>query len=326
MGETKDNKIPIGEADRVTITTVMDNYTDVFLTESDVAKRWGPPNLVPDKSAACGHPPPLLAEHGFCLLIQAYKNDRVTTILFDTGFTETGTVHNLHSLGIDIGTIDAIVISHGHPDHTASIVEILKTAKKGIPVLIHPSAFRKRYLIMSDGNRLLSNTLSEKSLTEGGADVRMSRDLMPITPFAMLSGEIEMNNDFEQHFPLAHYELDGKMEKDFFEDEKSLFIHVKNKGLIVISGCSHRGIINTIDYARGVSGIDRIHAVMGGFHLTGSTPTQRIVRTVTEMERIGPDYIIPTHCTGLNAMRHFADRMPEKFLLNAVGTTFIFNS
>jgi 7,8-dihydropterin-6-yl-methyl-4-(beta-D-ribofuranosyl)aminobenzene 5'-phosphate synthase len=326
MGNKKDPQFSIGEADRVVITTVMDNYTDVFLVESEIAKRWGPPDMVPDKPATAGYPFPLLAEHGFSLLVQGFKGDQVTTILFDTGFTEIGVPYNLKRLGIDINDVDAIVFSHGHPDHTAAIPEVLKDANKRIPIITHPFAFRKRYLVMPDGSRLLSNTLSEKRLTESGADLQMSSEFMPVAPFAAVSGEIDMDNDFELHFPLAHYEEDGQMVKDFFEDEKSLFINVKNKGLIVISGCGHRGIINTVEYARRVSGVEKIHAVIGGFHLTGTTKTEKITRTVAEMERIGPDFIIPTHCTGLKAMKFFADAMPDNFMLNAVGTTFTFEA
>ena len=171
---------------------------------------------------------------------------------------------------------------------------------------------------------MLSNTLSEKNLTDAGGDIRLSSELLQLAPFAVATGEIDMENDFEQHFPLAHYEQNGKMKKDFFDDEKGLIINLKNKGLIVITGCSHRGVINTIEYAKRVSGIDRVHAVIGGFHLTGATTMEKIARTVDEMKRIGPEFIIPTHCTGLKAMKQFADAMPENFVLNAVGTKFMF--
>ena len=327
MMEIKENlKISMGEADRVVLTTVMDNYSDVFLISSKVAGRWGPPDMVPGKSATYGHPAPLLAEHGFSLLIKAYKGDQVHTMLFDAGFTEMGVPHNLKKLGININTIELIVVSHGHPDHTAAIPQILKAAEKPIPVYTHPSAFLKRYLIFPDGSRVLSNTLSQGIIKEAGAEIKPTKNPVQITPFAVVTGEIDMVNDFELHFPLAYYEQDGKMEKDFFVDEKGLFINLKNKGLIIIAGCSHRGIINTIEYAKKISGIDQVHAVIGGFHLTGATPLEKVRRTVEEMKRIQPRFIIPTHCTGWNAIKTFADEMPHNFILNAVGTELLFNS
>ncbi len=314
------------EADRVEMTTVMDNYTDVFLVESDVVRRWGPPDMVPGKTAAFGAPPPLLAEHGFSLFVEVFKGEERLAILFDTGFTDVGVPHNLDKLGIDTGDIDAIVFSHGHPDHTAAIGGILGSTDKSIPLITHPFAFRTRYLVFPDGTRVLSNTLSEQRLKEAGADLRLSSDVVPLAPYAVVSGEITMENDFEQHFPLAHYDRNGTMEKDFFEDEKSLIINLKDKGLIVITGCGHRGVINTLSYAKRESGVDRIHAVIGGFHLTGTTPMEKIHRTVDEMKSLGPDFIIPTHCTGLRAMKQFYDAMPENFILNAVGSKFTFSA
>lgn len=316
--------ILLEDADAVTITTVMDNYTDVFLPGSETEERWGPPNMVPEKSAIFGSPAPLLAEHGLSLFIQAVKGNHKTNILFDTGFTEMGVPHNLEKLGIDASSLNAIVLSHGHPDHTAATLEIIRIAGRKISTITHPYAFRKRYLIFPDGSRLLSNTISEKCLSEGGADIRLTRNELLLAPYMMLSGEIEMENDFEQHFPHAHFEREGRLEKDYFEDEKSLIINLKDKGLIVISGCSHRGIINTLNYARRMTGVDRIHAVMGGFHLTGETPKEKISRTVAEMKSIGPDFVIPTHCTGLKAMKLFSDVMPQNFILNAVGTKLTF--
>lgn len=313
-----------GEADVVKITTIMDNYIDVFLVESDITKRWGPPNMIPGKSAAFGSPPPLLAEHGLSLLIQVFTGDQETNILFDTGFTEAGVPYNLEKLGIDAGKIDAIVLSHGHPDHTAATTKVIKSAGKKVLTVTHPDAFRKRYLAFPDGSKVLSNTLSEKQLTEGGADLHLTRDDFLLTPCTMVSGEIDMENDFELHFPLAHFESNGCLEKDYFDDEKSLIIKLKEKGLIVISGCGHRGIINTLNYAQKVTGVEKVHAVIGGFHLTGATPTEKITRTVDEMKRIGPAYIVPTHCTGLKAMKQFANAMAQNFILNAVGTQFTF--
>ena len=164
MGDNRVWKVPIEEADSVAITTVMDNYTDVFLLGSDHVERWGPPDMAPGKTAAFGDPPPLLAEHGFSLLVQVFKADERLTLLFDTGFTDVGVPYNLDKLGIDTNDIDAIIFSHGHPDHTAAIGSILKSTRKSIPLITHPCAFRKRYLVFPDGSRLLSNTLSEESL------------------------------------------------------------------------------------------------------------------------------------------------------------------
>ena len=309
--------------DRVIITTLIDNYVDVFIPGTKNIERWGPPELVPGATVSYATTPPLIAEHGLSLLIETFREDQKQTYLFDAGFTKDGVPHNIEKLGVDLNKISSIVISHGHPDHTGALAEILKTAEKKIPVITHPSAFLKRYLVFPDGTRVLSNTFMEKALDDAGAEVLLSGDLAILGPGVVATGEIDMVNDFEQHFPLAYYEQNGEMEKDFFPDEKSLIINLKDKGLIVLSGCGHRGIINTVEYAKRATGIEQVHAVIGGFHLTGTTPMEKIERTVEEMKRIEPDFIIPTHCTGWKAMNRFADEMSDNFLLNAVGTRFI---
>lgn len=326
MGSERIRETQVDVVDKVVITTLIDNYVDVFLPSTDSAQRWGPPDMAPGKSASYGTPAPLFSEHGLSLLIETYQGNKGQSFLFDAGFTEQGVPYNLAKLGIDLTEINSIIVSHGHPDHTAAIPHILKLAQKKIPVVTHPAAFLKRYLVFPDGSRLLSNTFSEKTLEESGAEVTLSKEVKRLGPGVMATGEIDMLNDFELHFPLAYYEKNGKMEKDLFPDEKSLIINLKERGLIVLSGCGHRGIINTIEYAKKITGIDQVHAVMGGFHLTGTTPTQRITRTIEEMKRIEPHFIIPTHCTGWRAMNMFANNMPDSFLLNAVGTRFIFNS
>jgi 7,8-dihydropterin-6-yl-methyl-4-(beta-D-ribofuranosyl)aminobenzene 5'-phosphate synthase len=317
---------PIGEVDHISITTVIDNYTDVFLPSSETVKRWGPPDMVPGKSASHGKPAPLGAEHGLALLLEIDHGDRVQKILFDAGFTDEGVPQNLSRLGIDVNGLDCIVISHGHPDHTGAALKILRSAQKKISVVTHRDAFLKRYLLFPDGSRILSNTFDETAIKMSGGEVILSNDEARLATGVIATGEIDMVNDFEQHFPLAYYEKEGEMVKDFFQDEKSLIVNLKNKGLIVLSGCSHRGIINTIEYARRITGVNEVYAVMGGFHLTGATPMERITRSVAEMKRINPRFVIPTHCTGWKAMHLFAEEMADSFLLNAVGTKYSFYS
>lgn len=321
-------KIPsdVDVVDKVVITTLMDNYIDVFLPDEDNVKRWGLPSLVPGTGVVYGSTPPLMAEHGLALLIETYRGNQKHVFLFDAGFTEEGVPNNLAKIGIQVSEINSIIVSHGHPDHTASLSKILSLSEKKIPVLVHPAAFSKRYFIFPDGSRLLVNTFTEKTIEEAGAEMRLSKEITKLGPGVMATGEIDMTNDFELHFPLAYYEHNGKMEQDLFPDEKSLIINLKDKGLIILSGCAHRGIINTVEYAKKTTGIDKVHAVIGGFHLTGKTPMDKITRTVEEMKTIGPNFIIPTHCTGLKAMDMFSQSMPDKFLLNSVGTQFTFSS
>jgi 7,8-dihydropterin-6-yl-methyl-4-(beta-D-ribofuranosyl)aminobenzene 5'-phosphate synthase len=111
---------------------------------------------------------------------------------------------------------------------------------------------------------------------------------------------------------------------DPFHDDQGLAVNVKDKGLVVIGGCSHAGIINTVRHLQRVAGGERVHAVLGGFHLTGSLFEPIIGPTIREMKRLGPDFVVPMHCTGWKAINQFAAEMPGQFILNTEGTTYVF--
>ena len=139
-------------------------------------------------------------------------------------------------------------------------------------------------------------------------------------------GEIPRKTEFEQGLPNAFYEEDGEEKKDNMEDDTGIIMNLKGKGLVVLSGCAHAGIINTINYAREITGIDKIHVAMGGFHLSGPQFEPVIQPTTESLKAIGPDYVIPTHCTGRNAINYIEKEMPDRFLLNMVGTKLTFTA
>ena len=141
---------------------------------------------------------------------------------------------------------------------------------------------------------------------------------------ALVTGEVERVTDFEIGFPWAEASIDGEWVVDPFRDDQGLAVKVKDKGLVVIGGCSHAGIINTVKYAQKIAQAEHVHAVLGGFHLTGPVFEPVIDPTIAEMRKIGPDYVVPMHCTGWNAINRFAKEMPDQFLLNTVGTTYVF--
>jgi len=137
-------------------------------------------------------------------------------------------------------------------------------------------------------------------------------------------GEIPRITDFEKGTPNAYYEENGKEKFDQNLDDTSLVMNLKGKGLVILSGCAHAGIINTVQHARKVTGMDKVHVVMGGFHLTGPNFEPIIGRVIKELRQINPDYIIPTHCTGRNATNAIEKELPQKFLLNMSGTKLTF--
>jgi 7,8-dihydropterin-6-yl-methyl-4-(beta-D-ribofuranosyl)aminobenzene 5'-phosphate synthase len=310
--------VNLREIDRVEITVLVDNYTDLLLLQgSKVVKR-----------AAVPPPGAFLAEHGFSCLIKTVEGGKEHAFLMDVGISGTCLLNNADLLKVDLGRVEALILSHGHFDHFYALDKVSGGLPKGIAVILHPEAFVNRRLNIAPlGMQVPLPSLEEAALQKAGMKIHKVREDSTLGEgHALVLGEIERVTEFEKGFPWAEAELGGKWVKDPFPDDRGVAIRVKNKGLVVIGGCSHAGIVNTVKHALKVSGAGKVHAVLGGFHLTGPLFDPIIKPTIEEMKKIGPDYIVPTHCTGWKAINEFAREMPDQFLLNTVGTTFVFES
>jgi len=191
--------------------------------------------------------------------------------------------------------------------------------------VIHPDAFLpSRCLLLPDGKRLrFPDTLNRKELEQAGVQIVESRGPVPVAEGRILvTGEIERTTQFEKGLPNAYTEQDGELVKDPISDDQSLVMHLKGKGLVVISGCAHSGIINTLLYSRKISGVDRFHAVLGGFHLSGPQFEPIIEETVESMRKMHPKIFVPMHCTGWKAVHRCEEASPEPFVLNIVGSKY----
>ena len=310
--------VSLREIDRVEITVLVDNYTDLLLLQgSKVVKR-----------GAVAPPDAFLAEHGFSCFIKTSERGEEHAFLMDVGISGTCLLNNADLLKVDLGKVEAVVLSHGHFDHCYALNKILGRLPKGVAVILHPEAFLNRRLNIAPlGMQVPLPSLEEASLRKAGLNIQRVREDSTLgSGQVLVLGEIERVTEFEKGFPWAEAEVGGKWVKDPFPDDRGVAFRVKNKGLVVIGGCSHAGIINTVKHAQKVSGTGKVHAVLGGFHLTGPLFDPIIKPTIDEMKKIGPDYIVPTHCTGWKAINEFAREMPDQFLLNCVGTTYVFES
>ena len=313
------DSISLKEADRVEILTIMDNYTDVLLRNTKVATR---PPLAKGGNISVDA---LLAEHGLSLLVKVYHGEERYSILFDTGYTNIGVPHNLEMLNVDMNEIDAIVISHGHMDHTGSLYEILDKMSGPVPVVVHPDAFLSpRYFGLDDGRKLLfPDALVREKLKERNVELTESRKpTLLADDMVMVTGQVERITTFEKGLPNAQMERNGKIEKDLILDDQALVVNLKGKGLVIIAGCSHAGIINTIFYAEKMTGVEKVHTVLGGFHLSGPIFEPIIEETIKELKKMAPKILIPMHCTGWKAIQRFSDEFPSSFVLNSVGSEF----
>ena len=308
------------DVDRVEILVLMDNYVDILLTNTDVVSR--PPlargNEIPTDT--------LLAEHGLSLYVTVHQGEETHSILFDTGYSKIGVPHNMANLGMNSEDIEAIVLSHGHMDHTGSLYTILDGMQKSVPLVLHPDAFLfPRYIAMDDGREILFPiTIQKDALGDRGVDIleRKTPTLLA-EDMVMVTGEIERITGFEQGLPNALVDRGGSIEVDLILDDQSLVINLKEKGLVIISGCSHAGIINTALYAKKMTGIEKIHAILGGFHLSGPFFERIIDKTIEELKKMAPQVIVPMHCTGWNATHRFSEEFPSSFVLSSVGSKFM---
>lgn len=303
------------ESEKVEVTVLVDNYTDLLLQSTDVAKR------------SSIHPPrSYLAEHGFSCLIKTTEGREEHVTLMDVGVSGTCLLHNARLLDIDLHRVEALVLSHSHFDHTAGLREVLPHLRQGIPLLLHPDAFLPhRINVPAQGILTSLFPPEERILREYGVEVRkVSDDSALASETLLVLGEIERTTEFEKGMPGAEAEIAGQWIMDPFLDDRGVAVRVRNKGLVVIGGCSHAGIVNTVRHAQKATGVSQVHAVLGGFHLTGPMMEPVIGPTIAELKKIAPRFLVPGHCTGWAATNRLAAEMPEQFILNAVGTTYIF--
>lgn len=313
----------IKEVDKIEVLTLMDNYVDVLLGDTNVVRRAahsGGGEIFKDT---------VVGEHGLSLHVTVYEGTRKHTVLFDTGYSAVGVSHNIEHLGLDTKEIESIVLSHGHMDHLGSLYVLLEKMPKPMPVLVHPYAFTSpRYVSRKDGGRDRLPLLLDRGKIEkrGGQIKETARPTLICEDMIMVSGEVERTTSFEKGMPHAIVEINGKPEKDPISEDQALFVHLRGKGLVVIGGCSHAGIVNTVLYGKKLTGSPIVYAVLGGFHLSGPLFEPIIGETINAMKAMAPKILVPMHCTGWKAVHRFEEIFPDAFVLNSVGSTITLSS
>ena len=309
------------EVENVEVTCLVDNNVDVLLPNTEVARR---PVL-----ARNWYEQPLIAEHGLCAALTLHIDGVKRRLLLDSGLDPLVASHNADVLEFDLSYCESLISSHGHIDHAGGLLNIrnkMNTVQR-IPLVLHEDAFRNRLVKFQDGRIIHLPAPDRSLLTEAGYDIieKHSPSLW-IGDRVLVTGEIPRTNSFEKGFPNHYSEIEeGKMEADpLIKDDQAIILTVKDKGLVIITGCGHAGIINTLNYAKELTGEDRIYSVLGGMHLSGRLFEPIIPRTVEELERLKPKFVVPCHCSGLKAMTEIARKMPDAFIQNSVGTNYIF--
>jgi 7,8-dihydropterin-6-yl-methyl-4-(beta-D-ribofuranosyl)aminobenzene 5'-phosphate synthase len=309
----------VTEVDKLTIWVLADNYYDTNRQESKITKRY---RVVPGKS--------IHAEHGLSYYVETVINGKASACMFDYGLDPLGVMNNITLLGLDIGKTGAFSLSHGHYDHFMGAVSILKQNQLriagGTPFYVGEEAFNHRYSLRPGRTEYDDiGQFNREDIEALGLKVVEVKNPTQIIPGAYFTGNIERVTAYEKVAPTYLIKRGEKPERDDFRGEQALFFNVKGKGLVLLSGCAHVGIVNAVKHAQKVSGTGKIHAVMGGFHLINAKP-EVIQSTVADIKAMKPDYIVPTHCTGFEAIVAFSREMPNEFILNTAGTKYTFGA
>jgi 7,8-dihydropterin-6-yl-methyl-4-(beta-D-ribofuranosyl)aminobenzene 5'-phosphate synthase len=321
-------QVVLEPVDAVEITALMDNVTDIFMPDQGPARRPGPLAGRTRASAimAGGRAPDaLLAEHGFSMLVDVHRGASTHRLLFDAGTSPDGVVENMRRLDIDPGSIEAVVCSHGHFDHTTGIDGLIRAVgRTNMPVLIHPHFWRRRRVLLPGIEPWEIPSVSRRALADAGFDVlEAAQPSFLLDGSVLVTGEVPRVTGYEPGFPPQQAWLGGGWEPDpLVLDDQAIVISVRDKGLIVLTGCGHAGIVNICHHARRLTGGQPLYAAMGGFHLNGPLFEPLIPRVLDDLQEMGPQLLVPAHCTGWRAQHAMSRRFGEAFIPNTVGSRF----
>lgn len=334
---------PVPEVDRVAVRMVTDNVVMQFVPSEQrngiTIERRSSGNVTPDAPPRAA----LNGEWGLSMHAQSQRGDEVRNVLVDFGYTAEVLLNNLSILQIDPASLDALVLSHGHYDHFGGMVGFL-SANKGVlkrklPLFVGgEDCFCIRRTPAGSFGALDRTAIMEADLAlmlaEGPALVadhgfttgRIAQTSFeqPLLPTTEIVGIFDGFGCFPERMPAA--KNTGGYIADDFDHEIATTYLVKDKGLVVLTSCSHRGVINAVKQAQEVSGVDKVHAVIGGFHIVPPLGDDYIRQTIDAFREIDPDYLIPAHCTGDRFYDLARAAMGDKVIHSAVGTLFIFGA
>lgn len=293
-----------------------------------------------------GLPRTLHNEWGLSLHLESARGAETRQYLVDFGFTPETLNANLEMLGIDPAKLDAMLLTHGHYDHFGGLVGFLaahgKKLKPGLPFLLGgeecfctretgpanaPSDFGTldRKAIMDSGVRMLfadrPSLLVDHGFTTGF--IAQTSFEKPTPPSRMKVGQVQGVGCAPEGLPPAKRTL--TIVPDDFQHEQATCFIVKGKGLVVMTSCGHRGIVNSVQAAMKVSGVSKVHAVIGGFHLM-PMPPDYVRNTVAALKELNPDYLVPMHCSGSAFYDIAREQMPGRVILSSTGSRFTFGA
>ncbi len=257
-----------------------------------------------------------MGEHGLSFHVEADHR----CILFDTG-QNLGLANNAKVLGIDLGRIDTVVLSHGHYDHSSGLKSLLD-CHTNFTLCAHPDVFGPKLRGAGDNHKYIGIPVDRRVLEQMGISIQLDKDSVSIAPGIITTGEIALENDFEAIEPGFHLKNGADYPPDTLADDRALILDTA-KGLVVLLGCSHRGVVNTLSHVTRITGRKNIHAILGGLHL-GKASDEKLAKMVDHLRAFGLERIGLGHCTGPKAFVALSNAFKEKVFLNTVGSVMEF--
>ena len=319
--------VTLPEVDEVAVTTMVDNTFDALLVSAGGVSRPSqgagrvPAEQFTDGETVAG----LMAEHGYSALVTTRSGNTSSTLLFDTGASPDALAVNAGRLGIDVGALQAVVLSHGHFDHAGGFEGLARLrGRSGLPLTAHPAIWTRRRVELPGGQARELPTLSRGALEREGFEVIERRQPSLLVGGMLITGEVDRVTEFERGMPPAHQAWDGHQWRHdpTVIDDQALVVNVRGRGLVIVTGCGHAGVVNIIRQAMRLTGVGRLLAVIGGFHLSGPFFEPVIEPTISALTELSPDLIVPGHCTGWRAQHSLAARLPDAWAQSSVGSTY----
>lgn len=328
--------------DRLVMTNVVDNIYDIFA-------KGGKLDTVTVQRTSLGKSGTLLAEHGLAYHLESVRGGERREVLLDFSLTERNLLNNYAVLKVDPARADAFILSHGHLDHYGALPDLARLTqgrlKPGLTVYAGGEDTFCHRVVATPAGTIDQGQLDRGALESRGLKVVLAKQTTVVAGHAFTSGQIPRLTDFERppaparlvagpmdsmcsvsHFGATRVEAKpGDLVPDTFQGEHATAYHVKDRGLVVITSCGHAGVINSVRQIQKATGVEKVHAVVGGFHLAPA-PDEIVAKTVEAFRAINPDYIIPMHCTGMNTIMAVHQAMPKKLVMPSTGTRVIFGA
>lgn len=310
-------EVALEAVDAVEVTIVMDLFLDMLMASQEGVRRFPLAYDALERDA-------LVAEHGFSTMIRVTRSGTTQSLLYDAGLSPTAVRRNLDVMDLDVTDMRAIVLSHGHADHHGGLEGLFQRyGRLRLPLVLHPDAFKERKIVFPTGTEVHLPPPNANDLDREGVTLVEERGpTFLLDGCALVSGQVERVTAYEAGFPIHHARTaDGGWEPDrWIWDDQNVIVKVRDRGLVVVSGCSHAGAVNVLRNAQRLTGEPRIVAFIGGFHLTGGIFEGIIPATVADVKALGVEQLVAGHCTGWRATHALARELPEAFVQPSVGT------